>query len=325
MNGLSRTLLLLTLLGPPAARGDAPGGLEIDPCTVPDLGGGERWTNGVSAFEAIVTDLSTARVVSIADGISGYRSGAAVRLKIDLRDGSGARPSFSVAVHVSVIGTGFVRPAGKTYRCKDMDFFWRGSGDAATRDLGIEEIEFIVGDRAAVAGLVPDDTMPGLVKPLWMITERLRMTFGRTDPDEDRQEGIRDVEYPIRPERIGASRNPDPTRRTSDRLELLGPSLESDYTPIVDQPVRRFVAIREYEARSDVLTAYATTQSDDGTLVTRREPVLLRRLGRTKVFVGSFIVIPEGWWTRFLRGSIVRAEVGTTGKVIVELADEENR
>lgn len=109
----------------------------IDPCTVPELPA--HWTQGwyMGKYFVVLNDLSAAapQDVSIADGILGHRTGATIRLRLDIRGRSGERPTFPVVVRVwlSDNSLGSLSAAGKNQHCRSLNLFWNRAGSGALR------------------------------------------------------------------------------------------------------------------------------------------------------------------------------------------------
>jgi hypothetical protein len=178
---------------------------SIDPCTIPDLGleKDRGWieSNHGGRYFVVLTDLSANRGLSVADGIVGRKPGETILIGVDFRDRSDLRPDYPVVVRVSIDGGrgGFVRPAGTTYHCRAISFFWNRLNGTRLQPA-IERIEYSVGSDVRLAGLLPDENVPRRTRPLWAITERLRIEFGETNAALDRQHRDGKAEYPVRPE-----------------------------------------------------------------------------------------------------------------------------
>jgi len=279
---------------------------SIDPCSLPDLGfsGGRGWVQGSPGrYFVILTNLSAKpeRELSVADGLSGHKPGETILLGIDIRSREGERPSYPVAVRVTVTGgrEGSVRPAGASYRCREIAFFWNRR-DGSRLEPGVEKIELTVDSPAQLAGFLPDDTVPRRTRPLWATTGQLRIEFGETDAARDEQHRDGEAEYAIRPEGVlavdSASKGiPNPFLNIKAASEFFGPNLEpASFSPILE-PFRAYVAVRNLKEASDAIPAVGLTRREKGDLLTSGESILLRRLGSSTIFIGSFIVLPEGY------------------------------
>ncbi len=277
------------------------GRFSIDPCTIPDLGlaGDRGWiqSNHGGQYFVVLTDLSANRGLNVADGITGRKPGETMLLGIDLRDRAGSQPAYPVAVRFQVEGGrgGFVRPAGKNYRCREITFFWK-QRNGSRLESGVDRIEYSVGSDVRIAGLLPDESVPRRTRRLWATTERLRIEFGETDSAQDRQHRDGAADYPVRPEGtsgdFSAARIPTPFRNVQSG-DSFGPDLQVE-AMIVREPFRAYVAVRDALERSDEKLAVASVRLDDGKL-SNRERITLRRLGSSAVFVGSLIILREGY------------------------------
>jgi hypothetical protein len=192
-----------------------------------------------------------------------------------------------------------VRPAGQSYRCREMTFFWNRR-PGSRLEPGVERIELTVGSDARLAGILPDESEPRRTQPLWAMTEQLRIEFGETDAARDEQHKDGEAEYPVRPEGVmpvgsASARIPNPLSKLEAASGFFGPNLDStSFEPILE-PFRAYVAVRAPAEASDSIAAIGVTRRESGTLVTSGERMTLRRIGSSAVFVGSFIVLPEGY------------------------------
>jgi hypothetical protein len=270
--------------------------LAVDPCTIPDLGGwvqSNHW-----GYYVLLIDLSMTppRPVSIADGIVGHKSGETIPLQIDIRDRQGLPPPYRMAVHMGLSGDsgGSLRPAGKSYRCRSIWFFWSGN-PVPGEPPSLNVIEYTLGP-ARIAGGLPRADSPGKIRPLWAATERIEIDYGETEPATDMQRRDGHIEYPARPVgRSPARRIPNPFWSVRKKLRFFGPNLEpGGGDQIFRQASREYVAIRVVRHRSDDLVLFATSKNEHGDPVSVRKRILLRRLGRSDVFVGGIILIPDG-------------------------------
>ncbi|HEU5248965.1 MAG TPA: hypothetical protein VFW15_03185 [Thermoanaerobaculia bacterium] len=288
-----------------AAAQTAAGPFSMDPCTLPDLGfsGARGWVQGSPGrYFVVLTDLSAKpeRELNVADGFTGYKPGETILLGVDLRSREGERPEYPVVVRVRVRGghDGSVRPAGASYQCREIAFFWNRR-NGRRFESAVDRIELTVGSDARLAGFLPDETVPRRTRPLWAMTERLRIEFGKTDAARDEQHRDGEAEYPIRPEGVLAAGsdsklNPNPFSKLNADSEFFGPNLDSeDFSPILE-PFRAYVAVRDPKEGGDVIWAIGVTKREKGELLTAGERLALRRLGSSAVFVASFIVLPEG-------------------------------
>lgn len=302
-----RALWITAAIGTFAAHAvgqSSTGRFSIDPCTLPDLGlvGDRGWiqSNHDGQYFVVLTDLSANRDLNVADGIDGRKPGETILLGIDIRDRSDSRPDYPVAIRVSLEGGrgGFVRPAGKIYRCRELTFFWNRR-NGSRLESAVERIEYSVGSEVKLAGLLPDESAPRRTRPLWAITERLRIEFGETDAARDQQHRDGAADYPVRPEGrppgdLSGAQIPNPFRNFPADFELFGPNLEVEGVLTVREPFRAYLAFRGPLERSDEVSAVASIKGDNGELVTSGERITLRRLGSSAVFVGSLIILPDG-------------------------------
>ena len=288
-----------------AAAQTAAGPFSMDPCTLPDLGfsGNRGWVQGSTGrYFVVLTDLSAKpeRELSVADGFTGHKPGETILLGVDLRSREGERPGYPVAVRIAVRGgrDGSVQPAGASYRCREITFFWNRR-NGSRLESGVDRIELTVGSEARLAGFLPDETVPRRTRPLWAMTEQLRIEFGETDAVRDEQRRDGEAEYPIRPEGAlpaGSDSKliPNPFSKLSAESQFFGPNLDpEDFSPVLE-PYRAYVAVRDPKEGGDVIPAIGVTKREKGKLLTAGERLTLRRIGSSPVFVASFIVLPEG-------------------------------
>lgn len=145
-----------------AAAQTAAGPFSMDPCTLPDLGfsGARGWVQGSPGrYFVVLTDLSAKpeRELNVADGFTGYKPGETILLGVDLRSREGKRPEYPVVVRVRVRGghDGSVRPAGASYQCRGIAFFWNRR-NGRRFESAVDRIELTVGSDARLAGFLPD-------------------------------------------------------------------------------------------------------------------------------------------------------------------------
>ena len=85
------------------------------------------------------------------------------------------------------------------------------------------------------------------------------------------------------------------TRKPGELAALFfGPDLGEDPI-IVRNPTRQFVALVDRERTEDQRPVICFSQRENGVRVTEGEAVMLRRLGDSPIFVGTFIAMPEGY------------------------------
>jgi hypothetical protein len=287
------------------AAAQTAGPFSMDPCTLPDLGfSGERgWVQGSPGrYFVVLTDLSAKpeRELSVADGFTGHKPGKTILLGVDLRSREGERPQYPVVVRVRMRGgrDGSVRPAGASYQCREIAFFWNRR-NGRRFESGVDRIEVTVGSQARLAGFLPDETVPRRTRPLWAMTEQLRIEFGETVAARDEQRRDGEAEYPIRPEGVlpagsDSKLSPNPLSKLSADSRFFGPNLDpEDFSPVLE-PFRAYVAVRDPKEGGDVIPAIGGTKREKGQPLTVGERLTLRRLGSSAVFVASFIVLPEG-------------------------------
>ena len=284
----------------PAERSARPGGL--DPCGLPELP--PNWTQGwyEGKYFVVLTDQSRDRSeVSVADGVLHHAPGEKIRLKIDIRDRLGARPTFPVAMKIRLSGKsiGRLSPAGKLQECGSLNLFWNRAASEGASLVDFDEIDFTLGPSAEIAGLVPGPIAPA-TNPVWKTTERLEIQFGELKDGGGTLTREGGAVYDVRPE--GAS-VPDRPPRPFDVLlsrpagaleaEFFGPELQTDQI-VVTEPRRQYVALIDRDRTEPTRPVLCFSQRENGTRVTQAEPVVFRRLAETPVFVGSFIALPEG-------------------------------
>ncbi len=124
-------------------------------------------------------------VLTVANGIKGHRIQKTIRLKIDIKDGTGSAPAYPVLVHLSVggprHGTLILDPDGLQLRCDQATFLWH-ERDAYGNIIALnEEFKYELGTFSGIAGFVADPANLGKVKPVWGLAEMLNVAYGVID------------------------------------------------------------------------------------------------------------------------------------------------
>jgi hypothetical protein len=279
---------------------------RLDACSVPDLYGSERWNQSPfwgGSYYALLRDETGGKDVGIADGLVGHRPGETARLRLDIRDRKGHRPTFPVAVRIAVIegGSASVALPGRPERCGALRFFWNRAASNETSLVDTEEFDVAVG-RAELAGLLPDPGSPGATIPLWKSTARILIDIAELKESGDRVEHVSGGVYDVRPVGdLGPSAPPDPyaalprARSGPGPLVELGSNLRTDEDSVAVQPLRQYLAMVDPAEVADTKTfaCHQVLRGQKGSSSTGDE-ITLRRLGKTPVFVAPFIAMGAG-------------------------------
>jgi len=158
-------------------------------------------------------------VLSTADGIKGHRIQKTIRLKIDIKDGTGLAPAYPVLVHLSVggprHGTLILDPDGSRIRCDQATFLWHERDSNGNIIAFNEEFQYQLGTFSSIAGFVADPANPGKAKPVWSLGETLNVGYGVIDASGTVT--LTTFEFPVQPEPgkpdhfVGNATSHDPT------------------------------------------------------------------------------------------------------------------
>jgi RHS repeat-associated protein len=111
------------------------------------------------------------------EGIRDHRIEKKVRVKIDIKDGLGATPTYPVLVELALggprHGTLILDPDGVGVSCDAASFLWHESGNSN------EQFDYKLGTLALLAGVKKDST--GADKPVWDEAEVLAMRISTVD------------------------------------------------------------------------------------------------------------------------------------------------
>ena len=137
-------------------------------------------------FTATLTDLtpSTGQTqpngeVGV-DGIHGHRIEKTARVKIGIRDSTGAEPAYPVLVQLAVggprHGTLILDPDGSALECTQVAFLWHDRDAQGNLIAANEEFGYRMGTYAAYVGVTADPGHPGQVVPVWGTAEALGLS-----------------------------------------------------------------------------------------------------------------------------------------------------
>jgi hypothetical protein len=143
-------------------------------------------------FTVTLTDLtpktgqSTGTEEIGVEGINKHRVDKTIRIKIGIKDATGAEPNYPVLVHLAVVGGEpagrlILDPDGARIECQSASFLWHERDEQGNIIALNEEVEYRLTTRSAFVGVKPDPQTPGAVLPVWGTTEILSVFFGTFD------------------------------------------------------------------------------------------------------------------------------------------------
>jgi len=142
-------------------------------------------------FAVTVTDLTPPTggstpngEINDSTGIHGHRVEKEIRLKIDVRDGTGLVPDDPVLVSLTVdgphAGTLIKDPSGARTECQKLVFLWHDRDSQGTL-IPNEEVGFRLGTYSRLEGFENDATAPGGHRPVWGTAETINLQIWTTD------------------------------------------------------------------------------------------------------------------------------------------------
>ena len=279
----------------------------IDPCTVPEFSDyflqGTRY--GVYARLSVASEAANARRhIGLADGLVGYRNGETVRLHLDVHEEDGAPPTWPVAVRIEVPDgmNGFVSPSGQGLHCKMIQFLWNHPEAAGGVVPVRAEFDYTVVGRPDFLARIPTGTGVADFSDAWKSAAHFKITTGEFLKSGDELRHAGDATWEVRP--VGRLPS-DPVKLTVERVqrllegvkdqaELLDSNLRRPETFVIREPRTAYVAHigSETDPSIDVVLS---SESEDGEPVDSGVHVTLYRLGTSRVYLGTFRMVPDGY------------------------------
>ena len=114
------------------------------------------------------------------DGIHGHRIEKTVNLKLDVKDATGAEPTYPVLVQLALVGPRMGRLIldrnGSSIECSRASFLWHErDAQGALTDLN-DTFAYRLGTLSLYVGVAPDPNTPGQVTPVWGTAELLSLS-----------------------------------------------------------------------------------------------------------------------------------------------------
>jgi hypothetical protein len=114
------------------------------------------------------------------DGIHGHRIEKNARLKLEIKDATGAEPTYPVLVQLAMGGPRhgqvILDPDVNRIACDVAAFIWHDRDDQGNVIAENEEFEIGMGTLSSYVGVAPDPVTPGQVVPVWGTAELLNLS-----------------------------------------------------------------------------------------------------------------------------------------------------
>lgn len=275
----------------------------LDPCSLPELGSRDGWTQGRFGSRVKLSEVNgegRPSEVDMAAGIVHRRSGERVRLKIDVTERQGGVPASPIVVHLALEGpkAGSLSRISSDTPCRQLTLLWSDPAGSGQRWEVEREFDVVLGPDAGLAALIPDEDPTKPLEPWWHRSGTLKVSIGRTRDDGETIEVEGDQQIALRAE--GASLpaiNPilavvEKLRQEGKTSAFLDDELE-ERTFVVNDLTQAFFVFYDSEEKKDSVEVSVSSKQEGGDKADEVKVSALR-IPNTHIFVGALTLAPEG-------------------------------
>ncbi len=276
--------------------------LGLDDCSLPEDTHG-RWMPGDGDYFIVLYDVTLdprGTPVDVSAGLVGHRTGERVRLRVAVMDRDGHKPKDAVIIRLSLNGgnPGVLFHIGSSTGCSHLQLLWNDRPGTGQLLPPRQEFEFVAGEDAGVAGLVPGEGPSRALVPWWRRAGWLEVgASGLRDAGEFTTFGT-SATYALRIEGSTIpSENPLVARfkdrdADEDLAVILGPELvEGD--EVIREAQRAFVLLRNTRLDGSPIS-FVCKALDDRRSIVGKATITMKALPATGYYLGAFTMIPDG-------------------------------